>query len=292
MTTQAPIFVGVDASWQHSGAIDWALREAHLRGLPIHAVHVVEEKQPNGPFFSAPGADTAAKRLISDVDDYLAGHDETAGHAGGLLTGRPATTLVKAAKGASMLVVGRRGTGVLARLLLGSTAEAVAHLAAVPVVVVPDRWHPQYAGAPVIVGVSEEDEAESAIEFAVAAAAERGAPLLFVRAWELPAMYSWDAASVTDLYDGWLDRSEKLLEALADRWQVKYPDLKIEALTRRGHPVAALIATAEEHQAELLVLGGRQRNRLAEALLGSTARGVLHHAPCPVAIVHEPRHAE
>lgn len=292
MTTRQPIFVGIDASWQDSGAVDWALREAHLRDAPIHAVHVVEEKQLSAAYFTGPAVDQAAKKLAADVDDYLAGQDDAIGHTSGVLTGRPAVNLVKAAKGASMLVVGRRGTGVLARLLLGSTAEAVAHLAAVPVVVVPDRWQPQYAGAPVIVGVSEEDEAESAIEFAVSAAAERGAPLLLVRAWDLPSMYTWDAASVTDLYDSWLEKSEKLLEAFAERWHAKYPDLRIEALTRRGHPVAALIAAAEEHKADLLVLGGSHHNRLAEAILGSTARGVLHHAPCPVAVVHEPRHAE
>ncbi|WP_369410629.1 universal stress protein [Kribbella orskensis] len=56
-----------------------------------------------------------------------------------------------------------------------------------------------------------------------------------------------------------------------------------------GHPVAGLIAAAEETKAELLVLGGRTHRRLTAMLLGSTARGVLHHAPCPVAVVHEPR---
>lgn len=288
MTTRAPICVGVDASWQHSGAMEWALREAHLRGLPIHAVHVAEEKQPNGPFFASAGADTATKRLVADVDDYLAGHDEAIGHSAGSITGRPATALVKAARSAEMLVVGRRGAGALSRLLIGSTAEAISHLAEGPVVIVPDRWQPQYAGAPVVVGIDEDEATETALEFAAQAAAERKAPLRMVRIWDLPAMYTWDAASITDQYDGWLEEKAQRLQAIADQWRVKYPQLTIETETRRGHPVAGLIAAVEETKAELLVLGGHKHNRLAAALLGSTARGVLHHAPCPVAVVHEP----
>ncbi|TDU83767.1 nucleotide-binding universal stress UspA family protein [Kribbella voronezhensis] len=284
---ESTIFVGVDAAWQNSGALDWALREAHLRGLPVRAVHVVEEKLPAGPYFAAPGVDAAAKHLIADVDDYLAGHDDGAAYTTDVLTGPPASKLAKAAAGAEMLVVGRRGTGLLSRLLIGSTAEAVTHLADVPVVVVPDRWQPYHPGAPVVVGVDESDQDDAAIAFAIAAATERKVPLRMVRVWDLPAMYTWDAAAVTNQYDGWLEQSDKALQAMADQWRVKYPELEIQTETRRGHPVAGLISAAEENKADLLVLGGRNHRRITTMLLGSTARGVLHHAPCPVAVVHE-----
>lgn len=289
MTERKTIFVGVDASWQNSGAIDWALREAHLRKEPIRAIHVVEERLPAGSYFAAPGVDKAAKQLVADVGEYLAGQDDTAGHTTDVLTGSPAAKLAKAAAAASMLVVGRRGTGLLARLLIGSTAEAVSHLAEVPVVVVPDRWQAYYPGAPALVGVDESDECDAAIDFAATAAIDRKVPLRLVRVWDLPSMYSWDAASYTDLYNGWLEQSDKQLQATADQWRTKYPELRIQTETRRGHPVAGLIAAAEESKAELLVLGGRTHNRLTTMLLGSTARGVLHHAPCPVAVAHEPR---
>jgi nucleotide-binding universal stress UspA family protein len=226
------------------------------------------------------------------VADYVAGHDEAAGHSTEVLSGRPAAKLAKTAAGATMLVVGRRGTGPLARLLIGSTAEAVAHLAKGPVVVVPDRWQPRRPGAPVVVGVDESEETDSAIAFAVEAAAEREAPLRLVRVWDLPALYTWDAGSVTDRYDSWLEETDRRLQAVADTWRIKHPELEIQAETRRGHPVAGLVAAVEETEAELLVLGGRNRSRLSEMLLGSVARGVLHHAPCPVAIVHEPHDAK
>jgi nucleotide-binding universal stress UspA family protein len=285
--SESTIFVGVDAAWQNSGALDWALREAHLRGLPVCAVHVVEDKLPAGPYFATPGVDAAAKHLVADVSDYLAGHDDGAAYTTDILTGAPAAKLAKAAAGANMLVVGRRGTGLLSRLLIGSTAEAVTHLADVPVVIVPDRWQAYHPGAPVVVGVDESEQDDAAITFAITAAKERKVPLRIVRVWDLPAMYTWDAAAVTNQYDSWLEESDKQLQATADEWRVKYPELEIQTETRRGHPVAGLIAAAEENKADLLVLGGRNHRRITTMLLGSTARGVLHHAPCPVAIVHE-----
>lgn len=287
MTDRPTIFVGIDASWQNSGAIDWALRESRLRGEPVRAVHIVEEKLPAGPYFAPPGVDHAAKRLAAEVAGYLHDRDAAGGHSTDVLTGQPAARLAKAAAEASMLVVGRHGTGRLTRLLIGSTADAVSHLAEVPVVVVPGQWQPHYPGAPVVVGVDEAEETHLAVAFAVAAAIERKAPLRLVRVWDLPALYTWDAASMTDAYDSWLEQSGERLQAMADVLRKEHPDLDIQAETRRGHPVAGLIAAAEETKAELLVLGGRTHRRLASLLLGSTARGVLHHAPCPVAIVHE-----
>jgi nucleotide-binding universal stress UspA family protein len=289
MNDRPHIVVGIDASWQNSGALDWALAESHRTGRPILAVHVIEEKLPLGATFTPPGTDKAAEHLVADVAAYLAGHDGAVGHRTEMLTGNPAATLVETATTGSVLVVGRRGTSRLARLLIGSTAEAVTHLAAGPVVVVPDRWHADAPGAPIVVGVDEAEETDEAIAFAMAAAAGRGAPVRLVRVWDLPSIYTWDAAAVTDLYDGWHEQSSRRLQAMADEWRVRYPELEIHAETRRGHPVGGLVAAAEESKAELLVLGGRAHRRVTEMLLGSTARGVLHHAPCPVAVVHEPR---
>jgi nucleotide-binding universal stress UspA family protein len=184
--------------------------------------------------------------------------------------------------------VGRRGAGTLARLLIGSTAEAITHEAETPVVVVPDRWQPSEEGSPVVVGVDEAEESDAAIAFAATAATERKVPLRMVRCWQPPNIYG--AAPMTDLYEVWYQESKHGLEAAAEIWRHKYPGLEIHSDIRRGHAVGGLIAAAEESTAELLVLGGRSHRRLAPMLLlGSTARGVLHHAPCPIAVVHEPR---
>jgi nucleotide-binding universal stress UspA family protein len=59
----------------------------------------------------------------------------------------------------------------------------------------------------------------------------------------------------------------------------------ITCATRTGEAAAAIVAAARDYQAELIVIGHRGQNRLAQALLGSVARRVLETAPCPVVVV-------
>ena len=56
-----------------------------------------------------------------------------------VVTGDPAEELIKASSDADMLVVGSRGNGGFARLLLGSVSSKVMHHAACPVTVIPER---------------------------------------------------------------------------------------------------------------------------------------------------------
>lgn len=286
MTTRPYIYVGIDGSWQESGAVAWAQRESALRHEPICAVHVVEDALPAGQYFKATG-DQPAKKLVEDVQRHLTAHDPEAKHEVEVRSGHPASALTHAAEDARMLVVGRRGLGSFGRLLIGSTSEAVAHQAQLPVVVVPDNWTAAREDAPVIVGVDDSVECEAAVEFAVTAAAERGAPVRLVHVWDIPTAYMWEGMDATGQYDEWGVKAERMTESLAEQWRQKYPDVEIQTEVFRAHPVAGLLEAAESGQAQLLVLGGRAHRKLTGMLLGSVARGVLHHATCPVAVVHK-----
>jgi len=56
-----------------------------------------------------------------------------------------------------------------------------------------------------------------------------------------------------------------------------------------GDPFSAICQTAEQAQADLIVMGSHGRTGLAHVLLGSVAERVVRHAPCPVLIVRLPR---
>jgi nucleotide-binding universal stress UspA family protein len=80
-------------------------------------------------------AKAAAK---AETDEVLSGLDAkpasvtvTAAH------GLPADELIKASQGADMIVVGRRGAGGFARLLMGSVSDQVARYAHCPVLLIP-----------------------------------------------------------------------------------------------------------------------------------------------------------
>lgn len=288
MTTRPVIHVGVDGSWSDSGALEWAVQESRLRQEPIHAVHVLEEKLRHAPYWEPTLVDQAANDLVQEVQQYLltrAGHVD---HEAELAVGQPAATLIQQAAGSELLVVGRRGAGAFKRLLIGSTSEAVANQAAVPVVVVPDHWQASDHSGPVVIGLDDSGENDAAIEFAVAAATERQVPLRLVHVWDLPPMYSWDAVNVDRLAQDCARAAQQHFDEVAERLRHQYPAVEIQLDISRGHPVESLTAAAQSTDAQLLVLGGHRRHKLAAMLLGSVARGALQHATCPVAVVRQP----
>ena len=295
MHSRSIIAVGVDSSWALAGAVDWALQESRFSLQPIRAIHVVDTLPSSGPHFATVDVDQAAQRLAAAVDDYLGAHGGQLRHMADVAAGPPAQTLARAADGLRMLVVGRHGHGhrhrhgVIGRLLIGSTAEEVAHEAKVPVVVVPTPWTPGETAAPIAIGVDESEQCAAAIEFGIGLAMERWVPVRLVHVWDVVGIYTWDVGPSTGTITQWREHHAAQLEHTAQMWREKYPDVTIQTESRRGHPVYALADAVKETAAQLLVLGGRNHSHLVSILLGSTARGVLHHATCPIAIVHEPR---
>jgi nucleotide-binding universal stress UspA family protein len=184
-----------------------------------------------------------------------------------------------------MLVVGRRGLGAFKRLLIGSTSEAVVTHAQVPVVVVPACWKPADHAGPVLVALDDAEDNAAVLEFAIAAASERNLPVRILHVWDLPAVFSWDAMNTAGVSSEWAENAQRHFENIAAEWQAKYPGTTIQVDVRRGHAVDGVITAAEQCDAQLLVVGTRHHTRLMAVLLGSVARGVLHHATCPLAVV-------
>ncbi|MEV0283565.1 universal stress protein [Kribbella sp. NPDC050820] len=281
------IYVGVDHSWRDTGAFEWALQESNLRREPLRAIHVFDERLRPTSYWEPAVVDAQTTELIEDVRRELKSRGGDLDVDADLTAGSPAKRLAEAGADGSMIVVGRRGMGTFQRLLVGSTSEALVHAATVPVVVVPADWKTQERTGPVVVAIGKADEQHAAIEFAATAAVERHIPLRMVHAWDLPNIYSSDAAVVARIEDEWADGARRVVNAAADHWRRLYPDLAIETVAVRGHPVGRVVAAAEQSHAPLLVVGGHRRHRMSPMLLGSVARGVLHHASCPVAVVHD-----
>lgn len=57
-----------------------------------------------------------------------------------------------------------------------------------------------------------------------------------------------------------------------------------------GQPIEALLEAADEHRADMIVVGSHGEGALSAAFLGSTALKLLHHSKIPVLVV--PRHGE
>jgi nucleotide-binding universal stress UspA family protein len=141
------IVVGIDQSPHAHQALEWAMREAALRNADLTVMSVIPaEASPfTGHPLSVPDggeltarAHQAAEESVAKALDGL-GDSKPASVTVKAFTGYPARVLVDASKDADLVVVGSRGTGGFAELVLGSVSSQVAHHAACPVVIVPSR---------------------------------------------------------------------------------------------------------------------------------------------------------
>ena len=280
------IAVGVDGSWADNGAVDWALHESRLSAAPVRVLYVVDTRPPLGPL-NTPAAVEKAKQLVADVREYLDRNGRFALHTGVVLSGPPAHTLGQCTADDRMLVVGRHGRGMIGRLLIGSTAEAVVYESGTAVVVVPPKWSPGEKTASIVVGVDEIERCEAAVAFAAGLAVERGASIRLVHSWAAPTIFTGDPASAAGALDLARSYHNDRLAMIGQQCRRRFPAITFETELRQGHRVAELIDAAEESDAQLLVVGGRSHRRVMAALLGATVRGILQHAACPIAIVHQ-----
>jgi nucleotide-binding universal stress UspA family protein len=142
------IIVGVDGSEHSLSALDWALNESDLRKTPLTVISV----SPIVTGIYGPGyapADyypaeeesrTQAEKATQDLVDEAVERRGAAPDAAvtvRALSGTAADELINASADADLLVVGARGAGGFARLVMGSVSTQVTHHALCPVVVVP-----------------------------------------------------------------------------------------------------------------------------------------------------------
>ena len=139
------IVVGVEGSGYARAALIWALEEAHHRGAVIEVVTCYSPTYvPAAPDLGYVPLDSFD--LAAEVEKMQGEVIESAIEASDfsdevevrrvLQKGRPADTLMTAAEGATMLVVGNRGRGGFAGLRLGSVSQAIAHHSPCPLVIV------------------------------------------------------------------------------------------------------------------------------------------------------------
>jgi nucleotide-binding universal stress UspA family protein len=266
-TRPARVVVGYDASTSAKLAVGWAAAEATRRGLPLTVIYAADYTGlVGGPLRTSvrvPGLSVDEAQRIAErgADLARAGHPELDVHAATFI-GSAGTVLIKESDNAELLVVGNRGHGDLAGLLLGSVAARVAASARCPV-------------RPVVVGVDGSEVAGTALRVAVKQAAATGARLRIVSAWVPTTAGRWNRTAREEAEGVVADAVAKVAELA--------PDLPVEARVRGGDPAAVVLDAACD--AGLLVVGARGRGSLASLFLGSVSHGVVHGAHAPVMVV-------
>jgi nucleotide-binding universal stress UspA family protein len=276
-----PVVVGVDGSASAYRAVEWAAGEAHRRGVGLRLVRAFSWTTADHPTgWVARYRDEmldVSRRQVARAVRVAADTRPDVEVESQVELGAPIEVLSSEARRAQLLVLGDRGLGEVAGLVLGSVAVSLAARGPCPVEVV--RGERAGADGPVVVGVDGSPVSEAALAFAFDAAAARGVDLVAVHAWsptaideELASWVEWDASA----------ESAVLAERLAG-WGQKYPQVAVRRTVVRDGAVRALVTASAG--AQLVVVGSRGRGNAAGLLLGSVSHGVLHGAHCPVAVV-------
>lgn len=290
------IVVGYDVSRESDLAIDWAIDhaqrvEGHLLVLHVGPSRPGQGVSPDGVFgWQADSALDESMVTLPGVGRAKAALGEDA-VAVEFSTGSAPGRLVEASQTADLIVVGSHGHGYLLSGLIGSTAYAVIAHAHCPVAVIRAPRDAEAAARPgpdraVVVGVEESDQHAAILDAATAFALRCKAPLKLVRVTPAPAVAEYPPlGEVTTQVGVDVLRAERdLLQRTADEVRARYPDLPIE--TSHAEGAVGRILADYARDAGLVVVGSRGRGGFAGLLLGSVSRSLIHHAECPVLVVH------
>ncbi|WP_234539816.1 universal stress protein [Streptomyces shenzhenensis] len=289
----APVIAAADGSDDSLRALDWAVAAARQRDAPLRVVHVRQYAPWGQPDVLVAGEpDEGGDPVLDEVRDRLRG---TAGLTVEYvaLEGAPSALLPGLGADAQLLVLGSRGRGGFAGLLLGSNGMAAARDAACPVVVVPRpgrevreelRTEP---GPRVVVGLDVDSPDDATLAFAFAEAARRGARLQVIAAYPWPVR-SWAAAgglvlSAVDQHEV-EQETRTLAEGFLDPHLKDHPNVAADVLALPGDAAGRLVAASKD--AVLVAVGRHRRRLLAPArMMGSVTHAVLLHAAAPIAVV-------
>lgn len=281
-----PVVVGVDGSEEALLAAEWAAMEATRHRLPLRVVSAPALIPPAHSYHVSTAAMAAVLRGVSAralqaaatrAEEVAQGLEITTD----LLSGPPALAVADSGSDAAMLVVGARGAGGFAAMILGSVSRYAAVRARCPVILV--RQATMAVHREVTVGVRDPQEASETLTFAFEEAAARRADLVVVHAWSWfpsAARFAMDPDTMDAPFhpEQISDEADRSLSAVMDWWREKYPEVQVRQDVIRGHPARVLANYST--RADLVVIGRHGDNGV-----GSVQHALLDHAHGPVAVV-------
>lgn len=286
MSQHRAVVVGLGDARDDIPELAWAAQEATVRNRPLHIIRAYNLAVATLPWdnmtdnaIESEMRATALRRLRRAVTVVRGRYPDLAIHADAV-HGIPWQVLGDAAATAELTVVGSRRHGALGSAVLGSVSSIVAARGPGPIVVAANPPGDPAEQPTVVVGVDGSPGTDEVLDFAFEYASVHRRRLRAVFCWHPDALagMAWRGEPPAP------ERADRWLAEATGGWQEKYPDVQVTRAVIRAFPAAGLVS--ESLSQELLVVGSHSRHPRVSAFLGSVSQGVLHHATCPVAVVH------
>lgn len=286
--TKRAIIAATDGTESSLAAVDWAATEAQRRGIPLRVVYAYDWDWHETRFDIRNEYIDVARQLADAVVAYAYDHAREAAPNANIstdtLVGHAVPRLLEVTHGAELLVLGNRGRGGFAGLLLGSVSQRMATQAPCPVVVVRGRTAPD---GPIVAGVDDSPAGDQVVAAAFRTAADHDRPFTVIHSHPAAVPY-WlaDIPPAAAFIHSERDAAEReQFEQRLAPWRDKHPGVPVEAVLTHDSAASALVEASRS--ARLVVVGAGRGGTVSRTLLGSTVLQLLHHAGCPVLITRQ-----
>lgn len=267
-TAWAPVVVGIDGSDAAIAAAQWAAAEAAHREVPLRLVFALPGQ--GGPTVADLEAEHAyAKAALRAARAAVESSGQLVKIETDLAKGSPSAVLIDESRTASMVCVGSTGIGAVSRRVLGSTATDVAQQAHCSSAIIRTPHAPSSSGADwIAVAVDDSALDDTVVEFAMAEAVLRHAPILAVGVWS------------EDFGDTPYDELDRRVQV----WRDRHSGVHIYPVATRS-TLARFLAENTEESVQLAVISNRDTHQVAHII------GTQHHHPfltygyCSVVVV-------
>lgn len=282
--TEPRIVVGVDDSVPARNALVWAMTEGELRGTTVEAVYQYHLPWAPGPlgFSSGPPSEEELQKEATEVVERIVSDVVKNGSWGREPVAKtrfgPSASdiLCEEADGASLLVVGQRGSGGFLGLRLGSVSEGCLHHSPTTMVIVPEKTPELGPVKRITVGVDGSEFSPSAIRWAVEEGERLGVDVVALMAW------NWLGPPLREMQPvvGWDE--DKAADFLADILE-KAGASGVQGEVVNAKPAKALVERSEA--GDLVVVAAQGMSAARSVVAGSTSRQLAHHAVAPIVVV-------
>lgn len=281
--------VGTDGSECARHAALWAVEHAPGRADAVRvttawsvpAAPALPPVGPMAPYWDIESYESAAQATVDELAAQL-GERLDVPIETIVAEGQSSSVLLSAARHASLLVIGSRGRGGFARLVLGSTSTQCATHATTPTAVIPAE-SPLERTAKIVVAVDGSENSVEAVRWAVGFASS-GTTIECVRVWDAtPVTVGADQFFFPDVGDVAREHFFEEMDALTAELDLGGRDIELESTFVEGRIRQELSKAAES--ADLLVMGARGHGAIGAVLLGSVSTWLLHHVKRPMVIV-------
>lgn len=290
LTRDGRVSVVVDGSPTDVGAVGWAVKFAERAHARLKLVYTAPDTRVSSAMAVALETHEDRARVRREGQRVLDSAAEVARHLDSRIevetavvelptVGMAATISAES----TILVLGACQSGPLRNLVFGYSTITMINAATCPVLVWRELDDSEAASRPIVVGIDGSKPSKRALAAAFDLADIVGVELVAVHVGAVDEIDQLDYGTIID-WQHLREAERQWLQASVDAYRDQYPSVSVRALSVGASPARELRALSST--AQVLVVGSRGRSQLSAAVLGSVSQNLVHHAECPVLVVH------